>query len=127
MTQQPRHKIYGRTMSDWISLVPGELPQDAVGLWQILAAGQDGFDLSGADLSDYVRRNIVVLLDHGAIPVKGGKGTAFDWIALHKYGKDKDTVVSAIVSEWEASQTEEMYSFSIWFALPRENVGNLNP
>lgn len=112
-------------MTEWISLVPGELPRDAVGLWQVLAAGEHGFDLRDAGLSEYVRRNIVALLQHGAVPVKGGKGTAFDWIALHQYGTQKEEIVGSIIEEWELHKNDEMYPFSIWFALPLENVGNL--
>ena len=39
MKKELRHRIYGTTIEQWISLVPGELPIDAVGLWQIVPAG----------------------------------------------------------------------------------------
>jgi hypothetical protein len=125
MTQEPRHKVHGTPMSEWIRLVPGELPQDAVGLWQILAAAEHGFGLGGAEQVDYVRRNIYALIDYGAVPVKGGKGTEFDWIAKQNYGASRDQIAEAIIAEWQASKHDEFYPFEIWFALPRGNVGNL--
>lgn len=125
MTQERTHKVYGRTISEWIKLVPGELTQDAVGLWQILAAGQEGFELEGAELSDYIRRNIFALIDHGAIPVTGGKGTGFDWIATYEFGEARDQVAEGVIAKWLVSQDDDFFPFEVWFALPRSNVGNL--
>lgn len=36
MTEEPRHKRFGDTMSDYIVQVANELPYDAVGMWQIV-------------------------------------------------------------------------------------------
>ena len=114
-------------MSEWIALVPGDLPNDAISLWHVAAAGEHRFYLKGSDLTEYLRRNLVALIDAGAIPVKSGKGTPYEWIALHQYGQVKDTIVSSIIAEWEASKKDADFLFSIWFALPRDNVGGLNP
>ena len=127
MKQEPRHKVHGTPMSEWISLVPGELPQDGVGLWQILAAADHGFELEGAEKVDYIRRNIFALIDRGAIPVTGGKGTDFDWIATYEFGESRDQIAEAVIAKWLVSQDDEFFPFEIWFALPRSNVGNLRP
>ena len=122
MTEERRDNVYGRTISEWIALVPGELPRDAVGLWQILAAGQHSFELVGAELIDYVRRNVAVLLDAGAIPVAGGRGTNYDWVAKTNYGSRRDEIIDAVIKEWQATTGDEMYPWSLWFALPRDNA-----
>ncbi len=121
MTQEPRHKRHGDTISEWIALVPGELTIDAVNLPQILSAGQYGFELEGADLVDFIRRNIIALLDAGAIPVDGGAGTDYEWVAKHNYGSTKDEIADGVVAEWLASDGDEMYPWSVWFARPRSN------
>jgi hypothetical protein len=119
MTSERRGKFRGRTISEWISLVPGELSRDAVNLTQILSAGQIEFELSESELVDYIRRNIIALLDAGAIPVGGGKGTGYEWVAKYHYGTTKDEIASAIVAEWHANKEDEMYSWGLWFARPR--------
>jgi hypothetical protein len=58
-----RHKIYETPVEEWIAAVPNELPIDAVGLWQIVPAGRDGFELSGLELIEFVRLNLLALLE----------------------------------------------------------------
>ena len=125
MMQEPKHRKYGTPMSEWISQVPGELPRDAVGLWQILAAAEQGFDLQDVDKIDYIRRNVIALIDKGAVPVTGGKGTKFDWIAKHEYGRERDEIAAAVIAEWQSSADDDEARFAVWFALPSANVGNL--
>jgi len=60
-----RGKFYGSTIDERLSQVPNELAIDAVGLWQIVSFGRQGFDLSGEPLTDYVRRHILALLGKG--------------------------------------------------------------
>ena len=52
-------------------MVPNELPIDAVGLWQIMAAGRGGFELSGTELVEFVRLVLLALFEKGAKPVTG--------------------------------------------------------
>jgi hypothetical protein len=42
----------GTPMSEYIASIPEELPRDAVGLWQIVPAGRNGFRLTGTELND---------------------------------------------------------------------------
>jgi hypothetical protein len=127
MTNEPRDNVYGHTMSEWIALIPGDLPYDAISLWHVSVAGEHRFNLTGPELANFIQRGIAALLDAGAIPVKSGKGTPFDWIALHQYGHDKEVIAPAIMTEWEASPKDENYLFSIWFTLPSIHVGSLYP
>ncbi|KAB2823602.1 MAG: hypothetical protein F9K51_07420 [Candidatus Dadabacteria bacterium] len=119
MIVEKKHKIYGRTMSEWISLVPGELDVDAVGLWQIVPAGIDGFGLEGEELTEYVRRNLMALLEAGAIPVRGGKSTGYDWVAQHHYGKTKEEIIENIIREWlNMGNDPKILIGEVWFARP---------
>src|SRR4051812_2005334 len=99
MTQELRHTAYGRTMSEWIALTPGELTRDAVGLWQIVPEGRGGFGLQGADLVEFVRRSLHALLERGAKPVVGGRGTGYNWIVQPQYGSSNDEIAEAVIAE----------------------------
>jgi len=68
MSEEPRHKYFDTTMSDYIVQVANELPLDAVGMWQIVPAGRLDFGLEGDALTDYVRRCMAELLSRGAVP-----------------------------------------------------------
>ena len=121
MIDEPRDRHYGTPMSEWIALVPGELPLDAVGLFQIVPDGRDGFGLKDAALTDFVRRCIHALLDAGAIPVRGGKGTDYDWLPQRQYGVTKDEITESIIREWLAMPDDPLVlcGEGVWFARPR--------
>lgn len=63
MTKRIRDKYNGFTIEEDLVEFPRELAIDAIGLWQIVAAGRDNFELSGSYLVDYVRRHILNLLE----------------------------------------------------------------
>ena len=127
MTDEPREDVYGHTISEWISLIPGDLPNDSISLWHVSVAAQHRFELKERDLADFIKRGVRALLDAGAVPVKTSRGTPYEYIALQRFGYEKEVIVEAIMSEWEASAKDDEYLFSVWFALPSEAVGNLNP
>ena len=58
MNEEPRHARNGTPMSQWMEEVANELPDDAVGIWQIVPDGTRGFGLTGEALTEYVRRQI---------------------------------------------------------------------
>ena len=124
MSKELLHKRYGTPMSEWIELVPGELTQDAVGIFQIVPAGRDGYGLTGSDLSEFVRRCIHGLLDAGAVPVRGGKGTGYGWILQKQYGTSKSEITEALIAEWLAMPDDPLVlcGEGIWFALPKPGV-----
>ena len=121
MSNELRDKFYGHTIEERIALVPGELQIDAVGLWQIVSFGRQGFDLSGEVLADYLRRNILALLDNGAKPVVAvanaihGRG----WLPVD-YGNTPDQIANAIIQEWLEEELEP--NFRVWFALPHQRL-----
>jgi hypothetical protein len=135
-----QHSIYGHTIAEHIQTVPGELPIDAVGLWQILPDGRECFGLSGDDLIEFVRLCIFALLEKGAVPVSGGKGTGYDWVHQPQYGKTKEDIADAIINIWQAwlaavergdivvsdDLGEMWFAIGIWFALPEHSVGFLD-
>lgn len=114
---------FGQTVMEYIETVPGELPIDAVGLWQIVPAGRQGFGLSGDDLTDFVRRCIHALLACGAKPVIGGKGTKYDWLFQPQYGESSEDIVNAIINEWLAAGSGDCDPGGLWFALSSPCVG----
>lgn len=118
MTQEPRHKTYGTPMSEWIALAPGELPRDAVGVWQLVPEGRDGFGLKGNSLIEFVRRSIYALLDAGAVPVSGGMGTDYEWIAQKHYGTTREEIAENVVREWSQAPNDQEILFKVWFARP---------
>lgn len=118
-----RHKLYGHTIAEHIRTVPDELPVDAVGLWQIVPAGRDGFDLSGDDLAEFVHRCLLALLERGAKPVVSGGGTKYDWILQSQYGEANEEIANAIVNEWLATGAIDPNPGGLWFALPSPYVG----
>jgi hypothetical protein len=116
MKKELRHRIYGTTIEQWISLVPGELPIDAVGLWQIVPAGRDGFGLAGDELVEFVKANILALLAKGAKPVIGAMDNVHFW-TLVSYGETPEQIADAIIHEWRSSGREPSPG-DVWFALP---------
>jgi hypothetical protein len=118
---QAKDRFFGQTIMEYIQMVPGELPVDAVGLWQIVAAGQEWFGLRDDDLIEFVHRSVFALLTHGARPVIGGGGTKHDWILQSQYGETNEEILDTVVKEWLA---EDCDPYGLWFALPSQHVGN---
>jgi hypothetical protein len=120
MIDEPRHAEYGRSLSEWISLIPGELPIDAVGLWHFVPDGQ-AFGLSGNAQVDFVRRAIRALLEAGAVPVRHVPGSEYEWDIQRQYGASDDAIIDAIVTEWQAMPDDPLVlcGEGVWFARPR--------
>jgi hypothetical protein len=116
MKKELRDKFYGSTIEERLAQVPAELAIDAVGLWQVVSFGREGFNLSGSELVDYVRRHILALLAKGAKAVVGARDNVHYWV-LVDYGRNPDEIADAIISEWLASGREPGPG-DVWFALP---------
>lgn len=108
---EPRHSIYGTTLTDWIAQVPAELKADAVGLFQPVVAGTEGFGLDGIQLDDFVRRCIVALLDAGAVPT-----IALDnrWPRAPGYNGSSEEIASQIVGQWRRGEIRADHD-GLWF------------
>jgi hypothetical protein len=116
MKPEPRNRFDGSTIKESIMRVPAELAVDAVGLWQVVAAGREGFGLSENDLYDFVRQHIMALLEKGARPVMGSSDKIHFWMVVD-YGKTSGEIVDAILTEWQNSGHEPDVG-GVWFALP---------
>ena len=116
MNSERRDKFFGATIQEWVDKVPGELAIDAVGLWQIVSFGRDGFDLSGDELVDVVRRCLISLLAKGARPVVGATDYVHYW-TLVNYGRTTEEIVDGVIDEWRSSGSEPGAG-GVWFALP---------
>ncbi|GAB2879576.1 hypothetical protein GCM10027093_13450 [Paraburkholderia jirisanensis] len=118
-------RFFGQTVMEYIQTVPGELPNDAVGLWQIVPTGRQGFGLNGDDLGEFVRRCVLALLTHGAKPVVGGGGTQYDWILQPHYGETNEEIADTVMNEWLASGAGDCDPGGLWFALPSPRAGSI--
>ena len=121
MSEEPRHKYFGDTLSDFIVQIANELPVDAVGMWQIVPHGRRGFGFDGDALTDFVRRCIAELLSHDAVPVIGG-GTPHHWIAQKQYGSKPGDIIDNVVREWLANGARNEDPGGLWFALRAGSV-----
>jgi hypothetical protein len=98
MSGELRDKFYGSTIDERLMQVPNELAIDAVGLWQIVSFGRQGFDLSGEPLNEYVRRHILALLGKGAKPVTGARDGVHLWTVVD-YGQELEEIALMSSSE----------------------------
>lgn len=114
------NKKTGESVAADVARYPNELDRDAVGLFQIVPQGRINFGLSGTDLDDYVRLAVRALLSAGAIPVRGERGSGYQWIAQKRYGHTQDQIVEAIISEWRAMPDDpvKLCTEGVWFARP---------
>jgi hypothetical protein len=125
MNKERRDKFHGQTVEEWIERIPGELPIDAVGLWQIVSFGREGFGLTGDELDNVVRRAIAALLTKGAMPVVGAMDGVHVWTPVN-YGDTAEKISEAIVSEWHNSGRDPDGG-DVWFALPHILDASLPP
>ncbi|MGD9882570.1 MAG: hypothetical protein AB7F22_16750 [Reyranella sp.] len=118
MIEERRDSYYGQTIGERVALVAGELAADGVGFWRVVSFDRQGFDLSGDDLTQYVRRNVLALLHNGAKPVI--------WVANvidgrgrlpAEYGRMPDEIADATIAEW--LREKENSTVRVWFALPQ--------
>jgi hypothetical protein len=116
-----RDKFYGQTVEEWIE----KLPVDAVGLWQIVSFGRQGFGLSGEELITVVRQGIAALLAKGAVPVVGARDGIHVWTPVN-YGDMAEETSEAIITEWRSSGREPDVG-DVWFALPHVLEATLLP
>jgi hypothetical protein len=118
MTDELRDKRSGETMSEIIEQYGNELESDAVGIWQLVPAGRQGFGLEGEALTAFMRRCIAELLSRGAVPVIGGGGSGFYWIQQHQYGARPEEILENVIAEWLAEGAPDDDPGGLWFALP---------
>lgn len=116
ITNEPRHQYYGTPLSEWIERVPNELPADAVGLWQVVIGGREGFGLVGEPLESFVRRCIWALVDRGACPVVAANKPGIYWERQPQYGASKEQIADLVIREWKESGVDPDHD-GIWFAL----------
>ena len=118
MSDEPRELYRGTPMSQWMEELAGDLADDAVGFWGIVADGRIGFGLEGEALVDYVRRQIAVLLAQGGLPVLGGGlGGEHHWIVQQQYGSRPGEILDNVIRAWLARGCDEDPGW-LWFTLP---------
>ena len=111
-----RHRTFGTRLDEWISLTPGELSRDAVGLWQVVQGLKSGFGLSGAELEAAVRASISSLVAAGARPVQGNSSDK-QWRLRADLALPQEATVDKIVGYWHSLGRDPDLG-DIWFAKP---------
>jgi hypothetical protein len=108
-------------ISDWLERLPAELPVDAIGLWQIVPAGQTEFALTDERLTAFVASAIRRLLASGAVPVRHVPGSDYDWTEQAQYGSTIEEKVAALVAEWTTmpDDPQVLCGEGVWFARDR--------
>src|SRR5947208_15220199 len=103
MTEEPRHKTSGDTISQWITLMTNELNDIGVGLHSIIYNGRYDFELDGVALIDFIRRSLYALVERGAKPRHWGKpGDPDRNIPLHYGGDSPREIVEDVSAGWLA-------------------------
>jgi hypothetical protein len=115
---EPTHRRYGTPLSEWINLV-GDLDIDAVGLWEIIPAGREGFGLEGPALDDFVRRSLLAHFAYGAFPVRHVPGDPNVWTIQTNYGETPEAMADAIIKEWNAQGRPNPDLGDLWLATPK--------
>jgi len=113
-----RDRFYGDTVEERIAKIATELARDAIGLWQIVSFGREGFALSGTELVDFVRRSLLELFARGAKPVTGSLDNVHIWTPLKNYGDTPEEMSRAIIDEWQRSGRDPDFG-GVWFAVPQ--------
>jgi hypothetical protein len=114
MTDEPRHKMFGTPLSEWIERVPNELEMDAVGLWQFFLTYKQDFGISHEAAIEACRQTIIKLIERGGIPVDG-----VSWERLEQYGTTPEAIALDIVAQWENADIEPFLT-DVWFAPPTD-------
>lgn len=117
MTSERREKFFGATVDEVIAGHLGELESDGIAFAGIIGEGRYGFEFSGEELTDFVRRCLTAMLEAGAKPVIGGGGTRYTWIEQPQYGSTTQEIVDNVIAEWLANGDPD--HGGLWFASPR--------
>lgn len=106
------------TQSELIAIIPNEFPIDAVGLWQIIAMGRLESPLEGENLTDFLRRSIIALIEAGASLIRFSDGPPNKyWEPQHCLGNDPATIAENVIARWREDEQEADFG-SLWFARP---------
>ena len=114
-SDEPRHRRYGTSVSEWIAQGANELETDAVGFWQIVPDGREGFGLEGTELDAFVRRSLAALFSRGAVPVRHMPSSGVDWTWQRNFGSSSDEMVEAVLADWIARGRPDPDLGDLWF------------
>ena len=121
-------KYDGLAVDEYIKRMSTELERDAIGMGHI-PARQESFDLSNAEMEEFVRKSVHYMMGLGAIPVMGAeKETGYEWIETDDFGTQPDEIASNMIKKWYEvrEDKEELFGFEYgyWFALPDPKYPN---
>ncbi|MGL4324851.1 MAG: hypothetical protein ACRCTD_12510 [Beijerinckiaceae bacterium] len=106
------------TVEDSIRLIPNELNDYGVGLGHVWAKGHGYHKLRGVLLEDFIRRVILELLAHGALPAHEGSFTEYRILDELHYGSDTpEEIADGILQDMRAMGRPPDWG-EFWFRLP---------
>jgi hypothetical protein len=117
MNDEPKHKLYGTPMGEWIALTPGGLNDEVgVGISGIIGNGRYGFGLEGEQLIDFVRRSLYTLLERGAKP----RHWLMTGTPQLQYGSDSPSeIVEGVIADWLKRGGGDLEWVDFRFSLPK--------
>jgi hypothetical protein len=118
MIDQKRHRCYGNTVGEWVYYLPAHLDDIGIGLDAIVQAGRYGFEFESAELIEFLRRSIRVLVGEGAKPLHLSSRTHFDRRVMLHYGKSTEEIVEGVIADWLAGGGGDLEWGDFCFALP---------
>ena len=113
-----KRRRLGDTVAEYLETLPYEIDGDGDGVWEFVPAGRS-FGFEGADLVDFVRLNVLRLLDVGCAPVRHSDAGPMRWIEQKQFGTDKNEIADAIVAEWQAAGAVNPPWEWLWFVTRR--------
>jgi hypothetical protein len=116
-TDEPCHRQFGTSLSEWIKSHSNELDTDEVGLWQIIPEGREGFGLAGDDLDNFVRQSLLALFERGAVPLRHVRDSGHVWTWQKGYGTSAQEMAEAILEEWIMEGRPDPDLGDLWFGL----------
>ncbi len=119
MTHERQWHRNEEPVDEWLDELPSNFDYDPIGMWELLAAGRDGYGLAGDELVHFLRRAVRRLLEYGARPARTVDDGPFYWIAEVKYGETADEILDKLMSDPSAwGDGEPDYRSGLLFATP---------
>ena len=119
MNMDKRYDGYGSTVTEYLTLVPGNMRDDLWGIWGIISAGKAAYEFAGQDLREFIYLNVKVLIEAGGVPIESAKSPWRYYEHATRYGKTPEEIARNVVAEWVEQGEPEIHGYEgIAFAMP---------
>lgn len=119
MNMEKIDKFGEETIREWLEAIANELADDLIGLWTIVSAGRDEFDLHNGDLREFVFLSVLAVASRGACVLDHANDGTHYRKAVDRYGTRPEDIAKNVTSEWiEQGEIDPPPYDSLAFALP---------